>query len=988
MGNCINMATTDYKSAYEILKHPFSGLRRQVAGKFFAQKLILDDFMEINKALLEEAQQNSKISVADLSLEIKKAYHFLKHGEIKEIPDISDSPRQLIWGMALACSESDPEVRKNWPSNLGSCPIHKLKVWNDIKNSTTANVELRRHAFMIRKMYFLPDEENIAMRWGSCDYPSVGFYFDKENNRINLDLLWGLVGGFEHSRAIQLHEIGHAYGTLSFGKKMEALKKEFDELNKKARERKITKEEYQRLREVEREHRYRFMMFDEAENSYANKFAVNASGIIKQDIGYDLNAVETQLFTVGENLEKNKNGIVEVEDTLANRAQNLKHAIRLSFFVNNGIVKDEPEEWRKLGVNIDWIEYRTLENQKVSGMEAFKKLRDMTSSLEDLQIKERDFYKSDEDVYKLAHDFAEKRAGIIDDIFDLYAMQYFEASIREKEQEGKEQQNDEENNHQSNMQQNGQQGTSNNMSQQGGGASQNSQSGENSETDSQQNENNESDKGENDNTNTDDSNKENNLEEKEDGKGGESEDTEEKEDGDSDDSEDIEEKEDGKGGESKDTEEKEDGKGGESKDVEEDGGSDDSKDIEEKEDFENLFKKIPDADKDMPPLRDMPASPEDVYKKKIAKLMKNTQQEEGENEGFQNVMEIIRQTSDTKKQNIEQSQRSFSLSDEVVPFSMPKTLMPENEYSKIIDKNFDLIEKLKSKFIELQNEYYDETDGVEVRSVVPESGNLKVDLSSYVERLKKQIKGEELQEADFENFIVSDVGKDQVKAPIDIAILIDNSGSMTDAHTDQFAIELACSLFQATRDNPAFNVYVAMMHVPTTWIAKPGDNSIEISQRLATVYHSEYYGDDKIGDNIPAVLNEIRNRDVKDKREGLVNFFMITDGDHTDAEHSFNIVENIIDQSAPVTFNWLLTKDIDYSWSRNIIERHKTGIGGQRIEYEDNVKHKNMLEKIMSLIEKRVEDAKKIEAMRVTDKQSNISLTLDVLEQKTSGRRY
>ena len=304
MGNCINMATTDYKSVYEILKHPFSGIRRQVADKFFAQKLLLDDFMEINKALLEEAQQNSKISVADLSLEIKKAYNFLKHGEIKEIPDISDSPRQLIWGMALACSVSDPEVRKNWPSNLGSCPIHKLKVWNDIKNSTTANMELRRHAFMIRKMSFLPDEENIAMRWGACDYPNVGFYFDKENNRINLDLLWGLVGGFEHSRAIQLHEIGHAYGTLSFGKKMEALKKEFDELNKKARERKITKEEYQRLREVGREHQYRFMMFDEAENNYANKFAANASGIIKQDTGYDLNAVETQLFTVGENLEK------------------------------------------------------------------------------------------------------------------------------------------------------------------------------------------------------------------------------------------------------------------------------------------------------------------------------------------------------------------------------------------------------------------------------------------------------------------------------------------------------------------------------------------------------------------------------------------------------------------------------------------------------------------------------------------------------------
>ena len=1009
MGNCINMASTDYKSAYEILKHPFSGLRRQVADKFFAQKLLLDDFMEISKALLEEAKQNSKISAADLSLEIKKAYQFLKHGETDEIPDVSDSPRQLIWGMALACSESDPEVRKNWPAKLGSSPIHKLKVWNDIKNSPTANMELRRHAFMIRKMSFLPDEENIAMRWGSCNYPDVGFYFDKENNRINLDLLWGLVGGFEHSRAIQLHEIGHGYGTLSFGKKMEALKKEFDELNKKAREGKITKEEYQRLREVEREHRFRFMIFDEAENSYANRFATNASGMIKQDVGYDLNAVETQLFTVGESLEKNKNGIVEVEDTLANRAQNLKRAIRLSFFVNNGIVKDEPEEWRKLGVNIDWIEYRTADNQKVSGMEAFKKLRDMTSSLEELQIKERDYYKSDEEVYQLVLDYADKRADIIDNIFDMYAMQYFEESIREKEQEGQEQHG--ENNASNNG--NGQD-SSNNMSSNSSGSSGMSQSGGSSDEDSEQNESSGNESGKKDNAGADDSNEDKNLEEKEGGKGGKdgkSENEEEKEDGKGGKdgkseneeekeggkggkggkSENEEEKEDGKGGKggkSENEEEKEGGKGGKGgkSENEEDGENDGSEDVDEKEEFENLFKKMPKADKDMPPLKDMPASPEEVYKKKINKLKKKTQQEEGEGEDFQNVMEIIRQSSDTSKQDASTT-RSFSLSEGAVPFSMPKTLMPENEYSKIIADNFDLIEKLKSKFIDLQNEYYDETDGVEVRSLVPESGNLKVDLPSYIERLKKQIKGEELQEEDFRNFIVNDVGKDQVKAPIDIVILIDNSGSMSYAGTDQFAIELACSLFQATRDNPAFNVYVAMMHVPTTWIAKPGDNSIEISQRLATVYHSQRYGDDKISDNIPAVLNEIQKRDTQNKREGLVNFFMITDGNHTDGGYAGGMVEKIIEKSAPITFNWLLTSDINNSWSQDIIEEHNTGVGGQRIEYEDNVSHRNMLEKIMSLIEKRVEDAKKIEAMRVTDKQADISLTLEALGQKNGGCR-
>ena len=97
------------------------------------------------------------------------------------------------------------------------------------------------------------------------------------------------------------------------------------------------------------------------------------------------------------------------------------------------------------------------------------------------------------------------------------------------------------------------------------------------------------------------------------------------------------------------------------------------------------------------------------------------------------------------------------------------------------------------------------------------------------------------------------------------------------------------------------------------------------------------------------------------------------------------MVEGIIEHSDNITFNWLLTQDVGSSYCESTIKRHQTGIGGKRIDYEDEITHRNMLEKIMGLIEKRVEDAKHIEALRTKDKQSDISMILETLGKKNGG---
>ena len=264
-----------YKSADEIMHKPFAPLRMETSEKFFAKKLTMTDFTELSTRMLQAAQLMPNISVSDLGIEIKKAYEFLKTGKCEQYPDIKDPAQQYVWGMALACTECDPQIRARWQGPEKNRPIYKLEVWDKLKRSAPAISELRRHAFMVAEMPFL--KEDVELKWGACQYPSVGFYFDPQNNKINLDLVWALIGGFEHSRAAQLHEIGHSRGTLKFTRKLNELKKTYDELNEKARKRTITKEEYKQLKSVAREYQYRFSIFDEAENRMHTIKAVMAA---------------------------------------------------------------------------------------------------------------------------------------------------------------------------------------------------------------------------------------------------------------------------------------------------------------------------------------------------------------------------------------------------------------------------------------------------------------------------------------------------------------------------------------------------------------------------------------------------------------------------------------------------------------------------------------------------------------------------------------
>ncbi len=964
-----------YKSVYEILKTPLADLRVEVSDKFFSSKLTKQDFIDYCSKLVKSVEKFDGVSTSELAKEIQNAYQFIKNGKSATNPNVKDSLHQFVWGLALACSICDKEIKQKWRTPEKDLPLHKFEVWQQIKESAPARAELRRHAFMITKMPFM--QEDIKMKWGSCNYPNVGYYYNKEGNKINLDLLWALIGGFEHSRAAQLHEIGHSQGTLVYTPEMQRIEKEYSEINKKVREGNASKEEYHHLKILKKEYDFRFSMFDEAENSYANRFATNASdfGRVRQDIGYDLNSIETQLFQVGKNVRQFEKQPQKLKDSPANRAYNLKQAIRYSFFVNNEIISDDTIGWKNLGVNIDWIEYSSPDGKHLKGQEAFDKLREMTSMLEKLQLKERDYHKSEQEIYNISLDYSKKRGEVIDQIYECFAKEYFDEYLKQLEK------NDQQNNKESDKQNqdslnqnNGESGVSQEQSGEGNGESgvSQEQSSEGNGEKKESHENNENTEYDIFNDTPDeliedeeDINNKNSQNQPELGnaksrKGENADDT----------LDDTDEDQPKRNYDDLTDEEKQNL-------VEDENGN------IVKNEMSPIFDDKDLDDEDMIPLADLFENPEEELKAMIEKL------EEGieDDDDAEDIIDIIRTPIEQEDAEERKISNQYHNSDSVKIGAFPKTLMPENEFSKIVEKNFDMIEHLKLKFEELQNRYYDENPEAESLSSIPDSGNFKVDIPSYIERLKKQITGEELKEKDFENFVVNGGANEEIKAPIDIAVLIDTSGSMHGAGTHKFAIEMGCTLFQATRDNPAFNVYVALMSSPTTWVAKPGENSIEISQRLASI-ESLGIGDDEIGDNIMSVLKEVKERETLNKAEGLTNFFMITDGGHTDSDVSFPLVEKAIESDVPATFNWVLTVDKDESWASELIDKHQSGIGSQRIDYADEVNKDNMLDKIMSLIEKRVDDIKEIEAMKTKEKTDSIDTFLTALNTNNGGRKW
>ena len=281
------MADKSYKRIERILKEPLTRHRRILVQIFQNKDLEfpregLDKFIE----MLPQTPY--------LEREVENLKHALEKGECKWEPNIATPENQLMWAAALIYIEKGGNtVQSDWPYEFKNISdISQTRIWKQLTESSFADAELKQHAYHLASTVRNPE---TRIGWNK---PGTWFYYSPDENRINLDFMNSLLGGFEHTRSVVFHEIAHSQLTVRFTKRMRAIYEEMKELKERAQENKkaagntrynvkgkLSKEEYKRLAMLSAEFNLWMKLFNVAEDNCVNRYSANKSKELAQDYG-------------------------------------------------------------------------------------------------------------------------------------------------------------------------------------------------------------------------------------------------------------------------------------------------------------------------------------------------------------------------------------------------------------------------------------------------------------------------------------------------------------------------------------------------------------------------------------------------------------------------------------------------------------------------------------------------------------------------------
>lgn len=322
----------------------------------------------------------------------------LKSGEAPHKPSVNLPEISLLWAINLAYL-----AQKKGEQNF-----YDSKLWKQFASPDgAAQTEKERLAFYVATTGLNKD---TRVKWGEL---GSSFFYNPPDNHINLDLILGMGVGFDIGRAVAFHEIGHSQLTKGFGEKIAALDEQIEALRKKGKETSLTQDEYKQLRHISNERHYRYLVADEAENNVVDRWTVNQGRRIRKDHVLARNSSEAILV----------DGLIgdreAPTDTPAARFQNIKNAVRYSFFRNNGYFPDTEDDWRRLGINPDWI---TTKDGK-SGMEALEILKELCGGkdgVENLQPNSSDMMMGAVKLAEATLEYSRKRNKRIEEIYDTF----------------------------------------------------------------------------------------------------------------------------------------------------------------------------------------------------------------------------------------------------------------------------------------------------------------------------------------------------------------------------------------------------------------------------------------------------------------------------------------------------------------------------------------------------------------------------------------
>ena len=455
----------------DIVKNPLNRLRIEFSEKFLGAKSkedISEEYVRDLQNRLEPMFQDSEDKKAVFASHRENFEHFLQTGDLKTPLNLKDEESQFFWGTALALYAVRPEMQEKWDRRNQADRISHSTIWRRIASSSYMQQELQRHAHIVESAV---ENQDTRLVWSENGYPNISYCFVPEQNLIIDDMLWTLVAGVDAAATAMNHEIAHSKGTQftnsprmeEIQKQQEALVKEMEEAAAR-NDMSAWKASAKKAARLKAEYTYRFYFFDELENMYANRYAVNFGGDFDRA---HLNELEADI-NVGRKYVaplKMEDAEKEMAASAEKRIAHVKAIARNSFFANNGLIENHKmEDWHSLNLYPELLSGIDADGRKMGAAECFERIREICDKFESSQPN-KGLKILNETIYnKRMTAMSRRRVAMTDEFFDLFVAPHMEEIYKAAEKQLEDQVSQ-----MQNQQQSGQNGSSSQQGQQGQG---------------------------------------------------------------------------------------------------------------------------------------------------------------------------------------------------------------------------------------------------------------------------------------------------------------------------------------------------------------------------------------------------------------------------------------------------------------------------------------------------------------------------------------
>lgn len=455
----------------DIVKNPLNRLRIEFSEKFLGAKSkedISEEYVRDLQNRLEPMFQDSEDKKAVFASHRENFEHFLQTGDLKTPLNLKDEESQFFWGTALALYAVRPEMQEKWDRRNQADRISHSTIWRRIASSSYMQQELQRHAHIVESAV---ENQDTRLVWSENGYPNISYCFVPEQNLIIDDMLWTLVAGVDAAATAMNHEIAHSKGTqFTNSPRMEEIQKQQEALVKEMEEAAARndmpawKASAKKAARLKAEYTYRFYFFDELENMYANRYAVNFGGDFDRA---HLNELEADI-NVGRKYVaplKMEDAEKEMAASAEKRIAHVKAIARNSFFANNGLIENHKmEDWHSLNLYPELLSGIDADGRKMGAAECFERIREICDKFETSQPN-KGLKILNETIYnKRMTAMSRRRVAMTDEFFDLFVAPHMEDIYKAAEKQLEDQVS-----RMQNQQQSGQNGSSSQQGEQSEG---------------------------------------------------------------------------------------------------------------------------------------------------------------------------------------------------------------------------------------------------------------------------------------------------------------------------------------------------------------------------------------------------------------------------------------------------------------------------------------------------------------------------------------